>query len=58
MQLLKHALTRSNAANLAAFFIIIVGACYAFYHRDAELIRSLAMFASGYLFGKASTKRR
>jgi hypothetical protein len=52
----RELVSRASVANLTAAIILIGTTIYAVWTRDVELLRYLAPFAAGYLFGRAASK--
>jgi len=53
---IKDALSRTTAANIGALIAIIGGLVYGILFRDPEVVKSLALFGAGYLFGRSAKK--
>jgi len=53
---IRSALSKTTAANIGALIVIIGGLVYGILFRDPEVVKSLALFGAGYLFGRSATK--
>jgi len=53
---IKQVLTKTTAANVGALIVIVGGLVYGILFRDPEVVKSLALFGAGYLFGRSATK--
>jgi hypothetical protein len=51
---IREMITKANTANIVAATILIGTLIYSIWARDAEMLRYLAPFAAGYLFGRAT----
>lgn len=49
---IKEAISKTTAANFVATVILIGTVAYAVYYKDVEMLKYLAPFAAGYLFGR------
>jgi len=52
----KELLSRSSIANVVAGIVIVGALAYSLYYEDVEMLKYLAMFSAGYLFGKGAVK--
>jgi len=50
----KDALSKTTAANIGALVVICGAVAYALWTKDVEVLKSLALVAAGYLFGRSS----
>jgi hypothetical protein len=53
---LKELISRASVANVTAAIILIGSVVYAVWTRDVEMLKYLAPFAAGYLFGRAAQR--
>ena len=53
---IRSALSKTTTANIGALIVIIGGLVYGILFRDPEVVKSLALFGAGYLFGRSATK--
>jgi hypothetical protein len=49
-------LSKTSIANITASAILLGTLVYAVFYRDVEVLRSLAFFSAGWLFGVTATK--
>jgi hypothetical protein len=49
-------LSKTSIANITASIILIGSLVYAVLHKDIELLKSLALFSAGWLFGVTATR--
>lgn len=53
-RILRELISKTTLANIAAFIIIIGGGVYGFITKNDEMVKSFAILAFGYLFGKST----
>ena len=53
---IRSALSKTTAANIGALIVITGGLVYGILFKDPEVVKSLALFGAGYLFGRSTTK--
>jgi len=50
----REVISKASVANIVAGIVILGAVFYGIYYQNVELIKSLALFGCGYLFGRSA----